>query len=454
MPFSTLSHKASKTRFKKPSPLELTNHPVQTSLPTPPLTGDSMAPNAGFKIFSWKKKPSFEPRPISEPPRPILRTHPDQGSSANIRFAPKGPAAVVSQYNEVCLASPRALLRRSSRPASPSASSFGARGRNELPLHTPPLHVTTPPTAYVSTLQSRAPPPPSPFRATHERQRSRTLPETLPLSGMPDFAPRPPRNASLFPASGSTSTLSESAVPMLNIIPATPQDSADEFAKPRSNRFSKPLANIVQYELDDIPLDPPYISVDLDFSPFDPSVSLPEDVPPHPLPPSPPFDSYPSLPSLSSESSITTSSSMSSVVSFPDVEEALGSMLASLSEKVNHGLGLGLDLPVQTSMTAPLTPRRRPPPLDLSNLTQTHDEPSPRINHRIAFYGTAKAHPNSPTSGIFTAEFSNRDSMSLASEASDDDLQTASIISLTPVLGDRALMVEVREEYVEVGLAL
>ena len=33
--------------------------------------------------------------------------------------------------------------------------------------------------------------------------------------------------------------------------------------------------------------------------------------------------------------------------------------------------------------------------------------------------------------------------MSLASEASDDDLHTASIISLTPVVGDRAVMMEV-----------
>jgi hypothetical protein len=131
----------------------------------------------------------------------------------------------------------------------------------------------------------------------------------------------------------------------------------------------------------------------------------------------------------------------------------------------------------------------------------------PRINHRVAFYGTAKIHPRSPTSGIFTqvnsedryyagptdssstsvpnfqsddsvprereknghrhsqsfsiesghsgagsfsdstaavlglfgsetvASSRSRDSMSMASEASDDDLHTASIISLTPVMG-------------------
>ena len=257
-------------------------------------------------------------------------------------------------------------------------------------------------------------------------------------------------------------------------------------------------------EMEDIPLDPPgtlpSLDVNLDFSPFDTDVSLPlEDVPSDPLPPSPPsppFESFPSLPSLEShnsmpssgsEDSMPSSASNSSIMSFPDVEEALGSMLASLSDtnmaapktipgsdmEKNHnpGLGLGLDFPEVGIITAPLSPRRRPPTLNLASTKYasgpTQQTAPPYLNHRVAFYGTAKAHPNSPTSGIFTLTHSpsnsfelppsyatggsrdsiglpsSRDSMSLTSEASDDDLHTASIISLTPVIGDRAVMMEV-----------
>lgn len=145
------------------------------------------------------------------------------------------------------------------------------------------------------------------------------------------------------------------------------------------------------------------------------------------------------------------------------------------------GLGLGFDMPETSSITttAPLSPRRRPPPLDLSFTNgaapRTQQTAPPCVNHRVAFYGTARAHPNSPTSGIFTLTHSpsssvelpthrDRDSISLASEASDDDLHTASIISLTPVIGDRAVMMEVMlsaemetvaemEQVSEVGLA-
>ena len=239
--------------------------------------------------------------------------------------------------------------------------------------------------------------------------------------------------------------------------------------------------------------------------------------------PSPPFDSYGSLPSLDSErsmpssgssSSLRSSSSSSSLNSYPDVEEALGSMLASLSDPSmplphinsfskrspapsapdNAGLGLGLALGNDSAIslssasapglasTAPLSPRRKAPPapLDLtftnlaSHAPVQHSAP-PRINHRVAFYSCAKAAPNSPHSGVFTqiphsasgsveghTEFvsspnpggptrtwsqtslstedtelsyarGERDSMSLTSELSDDDLHTASIVCLTPV---------------------
>ena len=509
MPFA-LSPKASKgklnSRRPAPTPLELRQEQTQQpSLPTPPSTGESMTPNTGFKMFWKKRSTSINARPVfpSEPPRPILKAHQENGRVPSIRFAGQrsAPAIVVSQYDpqpvfETSVAIPRAPspARRSSRPLSPAASSFGTRVRMESApvLSTPskPSHVTTPPTAYVSSMQTRAPPPPSPYRSTHERSRSvtrtRTLPDALPM--MTDFVPRPPRHSSLFPSSDSTSTLPGSCVPMLNIIPATPQETTDEFSGARDasrrSRFSGGLEEAVKIdEMEDISLDP---LPDLDFSPFDAHISLPlEDPLPLPAsPPSQPFESFPSLPSLeshnsmpssASDDSMPSSASNSSLISFPDVEEALGSMLASLSDsnmvltneesglglnleinpKPGLGLGLGFDMPTMSSITAPLSPRRRPPPLDL-NLAKRKCAPAqqtapPWVNHRIAFYGTARAHPNSPTSGIFTLTHSpsnsvelpsHRDSISLASEASDDDLHTASIISLTPVVGGSAVVME------------
>lgn len=499
----------------------------------------------------WKKRSTSTdgPRPVfpTEAPRPILKAHPDDMGGPNIRFAGgrQTPAVVVSQYDhqpafERSVAIPRAPspARRSSRPTSPAASSFGAQNRTRAAtaLSTPPLlsHVTTPPKAYVSSMQTRAPPPPSPYRPTHERSRSvtrtSTLPERLPM--MPEYRARPTRNSSLFPSSDSTSTLRDSGVPMLNIIPATPQDNSEEFSgtwvAPRRKRFSGGLEEAVKIdEMEDIPLDLPApghglpsIDINLDFSPFHTDVSLPLEeplAPSDPLPPSPPsppFESFPSLPSLEShnsmpssgsEDSMPSSASNSSLMSFPDVEEALGSMLASLSDNnivsptdnvnpglgfglenksalgLGLGLGLGFDMPETSSITttAPLSPRRRPPPLDLSFTNgaapRTQQTAPPCVNHRVAFYGAARAHPNSPTSGIFTLTHSpsssvelpthrDRDSISLASEASDDDLHTASIISLTPVIGDRAVMMEVMlsaemetvaemEQVSEVGLA-
>ncbi|ORY35718.1 hypothetical protein BCR39DRAFT_555855 [Naematelia encephala] len=624
----------------------------------------------------WKKRSSSTeaplPRPVfpSEAPRPILKPKPQAGISApgpSIRFAgsgyqnkttasPRAPEVIITNYDQPSRPhtfheptplpmasrspSPSMRSRRSSRPVSPASSSFGSRthsmivlgsgssSNNQSPLTagTPPMasHVTTPPMAYVSSMQTRAPPPPSPYRPTHERTRSVTrtsvFPEQLPMTG--EMAPRPPRHSSLFPCSDSLRTLAgtgpDASVPMLNIIPATPQDNSEEFrgawvAPPRKKRLSLSLGAAVKLdegEMVDIPLEQSeplpaptpkaeplsLIDVNLDFSPFQPIMSLPSSTsansiessaPVDALPPSPPFQSYPSLPSLESSQtmpssdsqdsvaySMPTSSSESSLVSFPDVEEALGSMLASLSDShmpsfefgdngadkheeeeksvtprmryglgmlsdheketsrsralpENLGLGLGLDfdMAVKPHTTAPLSPRRRPvpPPLDMtlaravSTSTSApqsaplyrHFGPTANIYapvpssastlhysrssaHRVAFYGTARAHPNSPTSGVFTLTSGSgstsslsdapterasmyggsstsseggcgggprdRDSISLASEASDDDLHTASIINLTPVIGGKeAVMMELKEEMAEpdqVGVAL
>lgn len=540
--------------------------------------------------------------------------------------------------------------RRSSRPASPSATSFGHRFRTEsapssvascssamqyhqaqrretprqhsssgdmcsTPTSIHPSHVTTPPTAYYPPNQSHVPPPPSPYRPTTTQERhwvgNRALPEQLPMTR--EMAPRPPRHPSLFPSSSRSSrvgsrptsgaSLLEIAgvdVPMLNIIPATPQDPSDEFAKtaaggPGRRRLPEELADpITIHRMTEISLaaddseeistqslpksdSTPAIQVELDFSPFSPTIELALDdfgsagiasnqVEPEPAPmadamveqadapgpSSPPFDSYPSLPSLSSQSSLQSdrslksSSSMTSVMSFPDVEEALGSMLGSLSDgnmatieaemgyaplpvtdkdarqraasapPANPGLGLGLDLPEATSfvtapltVTSPLSPRKsKPGRIDtaLAQTVLTHQSADgtpqtapPVINHRVAFYGTARAHPNSPTSGVFTRSLDDiashshsddgyrtptmpprlpsssalsttsrdsvstisqgtigcRDSISAHSESSDEDLHTASIINLTPVVGRS--YAEVRGEEVmvdEVGLAL
>lgn len=584
MPFA-LNHKTSKKNLRRnsPSPLDLSNSHLDRAspLPTPPPSADT-----SFKMFWQKKKTTTEsPRPYypSETPRPILQKSPSRSSPTGIRFASGAPGTstpptvVVSHHTPPSISpmtlpnpsprssSPISVTRRSSRPTSPSASSFGARIRTSQcsisstatmtpasPLSAAPLtgtHITTPPTAYVSTFQERAPPPPSPYRPTSERARTSTsfarpLPELL-CQG--EMAPRPPRHSSLFASSDSMATLPDTNVPMVNIIPATPQDNSEEFTGawvPPPNRRSRLEESVNIEEMDEIPLEDvsvlpglPSIDINLDFSPFSPLVDLPEEEdsttysPPHAdLPPSPPFESYPSLPSLTShksmpssdsDASMPSSSSSSSLTSFPDVEEALGSMLASLSESdildlpdlppapksatatifTNPGLGLGLELPEGVSMTpkpttAPLSPARRrapPRPLDLSQ-TKHASSPAvnsapPCINHRVAFYRTARAAPNSPSSGIFTIDvsehlplssldlnnwstdvgmqfhsrsmssFSGRDSVSLKSESSDDDLHTASIISLTPVVGDRARMVEMREEVMlpvhgEVGLAL
>ena len=649
-------------------------HPQPPMSPAPsPI---DPAGGSGFKLFSWKKRsassgptptsPGTEPRPYypSEPPRPILKsTVSDQGPGGSIRFAKSAggvwdsPVSPVSPQTDANgaggsgiplfnrVAPPQLQLQmhhasmerqsfsgsptravsvsrttspmRSSRPASPSASSFGHRVRTgsapasvgsssmamqaiareppRIPVNVDtavlcspppnmPMHVTTPPTTYYPPSQSRAPPP-SPYRptTTQERRRSslRTLPARLPLAS--EMAPRPPRISSLYcespqkpsvqhssPATQSgnrSSIITLPGVPMLNIIPATPQDGSDEFAgarglaSPANRRKAEALEESIELEERDQDVEEiaseslprmsfaPAIELDLDFSPFSPNVDLPledsddedyrpEGRPEGSLPPSPPFESYPSLPSLSSEGSIppseqsmSSSSSVSSIMSFPDVEEALGSMLASLSDgnlpsmessssvvsanpkpsttaiDLNPGLGLGLDLPEPASITAPLFTRRGPPPRIDTSRTLTFRESSnvPNsaplvINHRVAFYGTAKAHPRSPSSGTFHHSLEDvslngqktpqpildtmsstgssgslssssrdststiglglgscRDSMSLASECSDEDLHTASIINLTPVMGRKLADVKGEEIIVEdegVGYAL
>ena len=299
------------------------------------------------------------------------------------------------------------------------------------------------------------------------------------------MASRPARHSSLL--------VGTSSVPQLNLIPATPRDSGDGFSP------------ILQSTPDPAATTSPTLDVELEFTPFAPLVALPSSESTLTICP-PVLDSHASLPSLTSDDSLdqtlSSSSSASSLMSFPDVEAALGSMLASLEPEVNPGLGLGLDLPETPSITAPLAKLRKapPPPLDLK---------TERINHRVAFYKTAKAAPNTPTSGIFIdaqsplsslgsmtslasskpswhsldempglglglglegvfeSSFARRrsvsepagcrDSMSLASEASDEDLHTASIISLAmPGFGE-ARLVEKEEMLAvaaEVGLAL
>ncbi|ORX38453.1 hypothetical protein BD324DRAFT_649820 [Kockovaella imperatae] len=515
---------------------------------------------------------------------------------------------------DVSLSSPTAKSggRRSSRPPSPTTSSFGSRSfqvspptsSTEIsPLSNPQLpsnHVTTPPSAYVSTMQQRAPPPPSPYRPTADRGRqSQDLPARI-INDAPELVPRPVRHSSLF-ASGmrmnnfglsldvSHATLESGALPQLNIIPATPQDLSDGFESIQLDNGQDRSCSGAVVGLEQAPIlhsnpseaaaeatGSPTIDVDLQFTPFAPLAVLPSSestvtitLPPQNQTPVQPLESFPSLPSLvsscsarssyesmptaQSTSGISSSSSASSLMSFPDVEAALGSMLASLDSDVldmgmtaesssrqtdkkplNPGLGLGLDFPEPPSITAPLAHRRRAPlpPLDLQD--GSSKLPYYKVNHRVAFYKTAKAAPNTPSSGIFVDDSlsasslsslqsagsnsasssrqavyrsteswrpaeeeptsasscfglgldgldhvlsessfarrrsasapigkTQRDSVSLASEASDEDLHTASIVSVGPMVSigvGEARVFDTREDIIsmvtEVGLAL
>ena len=289
---------------------------------------------------------------------------------------------------------------------------------------------------------------------------------------------------------------------MLNVIPATPQE-VEEFpgawAGPRRRRLGGAEEDDALEEDPDMSYSASTYSLpqadslrsmarhaaalhdELEESvPFEvPTTQLPtppvRQTPPEPAH-SPPFQSYPSLPSLTSHSasnsitSIPTSESDVSLASM-DVEAELGSMLASLStddlsyqaevrpDVQNPGLGLGLDLSSTSVITSPLAPKRRPPPLDLSLSRSAppaaSSAPAGPARHRTAFYKSARAYPNSPSSGIFTAsstslssqssviseehmrrftettvrdEHRHRDSISVGSEASDEELHTASIV--------------------------
>ncbi|KAL7422431.1 hypothetical protein Q5752_003079 [Cryptotrichosporon argae] len=349
--------------------------------------------------------------------------------------------------------SPQPTLARA--PPAPVAPAFAAAA------------YATPPPAHARTM----PAPPSPYRETAERARVSPVPApSMPFSidsagsaGGSATAPGPPRHSSLFRAESRSSRRSSrssmmtareaqrasvvsvvsvatlrgtdaAGVPVFNIIPATPQEHADEFA-PRPARQEGDVEEVgldeaieidggegegarhdVRVELaavddgDDRDADaddadmravelgaaatPPVLDLKLDFSPFEPLVSLPSastlsldtidadvlggtlfaspDVyaapcaapapasgyayeygygtgseagaPTDPLPPSPPFESFPSLPSLASmpssasQSSMQTSYSALSLSSFPDVEEELGSMLRSLSDPAALGV--------------------------------------------------------------------------------------------------------------------
>nr|ODN94459.1 hypothetical protein L204_04592 [Cryptococcus depauperatus CBS 7855] len=311
-------------------------------------------------------------------------------------------ASVGSQY------SPRtgfthilAPTRKSSRPTSPSTSSFGTWARaNNHPHSTersyggavlvcssqlsalsfPISSGDATPLASYSSSSVTTITPLSPYESVnklHEMESPRAFPERSPVFKQSKLQVNAEKGER------------ETDVPMLNLIPATPQDRNEGFPVRSKARCSlEELAKInevteevslndgaeqielraaPQWERECVPT----IDLNLDFAPFQPLVNFSrssaiskdgrnsrtntkecieepykfkgaEEEPPYPhkqppsapLPP-PPFQFYHSLQSLASETStepISTSASMSSLVSFPDVEEALGSMIASLSE--------------------------------------------------------------------------------------------------------------------------
>lgn len=160
--------------------------------------------------------------------------------------------------------------------------------------------------------------------------------------------------------------------------------------------------------------------------------------PSHPLPPSPPFNSYPSLPSLVSHDSMPSSlsghsmpnsMSLTSIASSPDADEALGSMLRSLStedplglrglseaaecpttpkavakdlfelpvdfsEPASTGLGLGLEIGTTGSVLAStFSPTERAFGKDDEELADPEPEP-PLSQRRIHRMSAAAAHPH------------------------------------------------------------
>lgn len=597
----------------------------------------------------WRKKtatplPNYLPPASAEPPKPILKRTVESQEASNLRFSGDtkqylgdvsspntqrpphlphshnendetrrvrpAPLVIVSSHDGPQLpASPgsqgsyspgadsisrvRALSsRRSSRPTSPSTSSFGARvrasnngqhRRPSAPCHivmsSPPssapatdVAVCTPPARF-SPASHVITTPPSPYRPTSEHGAQlefRPFNERLPMldeGGSPDHDVEDGPDAD---------------VPMLNIIPATPQDQGDGFPAKTEVKALEAAAPIeqsireIEREMVDISLNDelaeqtiweresvPTIDLDFNFTPLEslmdfsiskdlitaiqnssilteepgqhgsadepPSPFLHDHPPTQPLPPSPPDQTFCSLPSLDSHNTsasppLPQSSSSSSLASFPDVEEALGSMLASLSERSMASTAIHTlqdrnfefggeacagfdDMMVGVGhRTAPLsistcnnTPhsriaRRTPPKLDLSSSKYGHVAPqelqsAPLASRRNAYFPNARVHPNSSPSGIFTvspsssqssvssesrhashptptAGFSNfpasaseselsymnggrpiqsyRDSFS-GSEISDEELCTASIISVTPVIVQEKMGIKIGE---------
>ena len=483
------------------------------------------------------------PTPSSGPSGPS-RINRFRGTSQLLNTAPALP--IVPRINVTIPTSSSSqppidkMTRRSSRPTSPSSPSFGNRlsyaakqgeasgqAPQTLGTQSGARVITTPPMAHVSTLQSRAPPPPSPYRPTMDRRASTAE------SGA--VTPRaasvnPPRHSSLFALQSTeilarkiytSETYQDPDVPELHVIPATPQlpDERPQPPTPGPAQTTKKLELAEAIDCDAIqsttPNTSPTIDMNLEFAPFRAQIDA---MFTDPLP----LSSAASLPSLVSKSSIPSteslvsipaSSSNISLQSFADAEAVIGSMLASLSsgegwpqvedaaDLTNPGLGLGLSFPEPPTISppskvAPLRLRR-----DNSNSSQRG------FNHRVAFYGTARAAPgSSPSSGVFTdlpwsdssgtiesldllesepqsyndlvglglslgpegevkgAKHANprdsfghcvRDSISLASECSDEDLNTASIVSLIPVARNKVPGAEhlSGERRGEVGLA-
>lgn len=598
----------------------------------------------------WRKRtatplPNYLPPASADPPKPILKKTVESQEASNLRFAggtkqlsggvsspntqlpphlPQthsendetrrvrpAPLVIVSSYDgPQPPASPGSQgsyspgtasfshvrvpsLRRSSRPTSPSTSSFGARirasnnGQQRRPSAPAPCHavMSTPPSsAPVTDAGIWTPPgpfspashvistPPSPYRPTSEHSAQleiRPFNERLPLLGEGG------------PQVHDVESGQDVDVPMLNIIPATPQDQSDGFPVKTGVKALEAAAPIeqsireIEREMMDFSLDDELVertiwekervpTIDLDFnftsleslmdfsisqdliasiqksstavdergqyvSPDEPPSPVLHDQPPsQPLPPSPPHQAFSSLPSfdshINSASPLPQSSSNSSLASFPDVEEALGSMLASLSERSmastaihtpkNRNFEFGSevcsgfdDMMIDVGgRTAPLSisscnksnpriARQSPPKLDLSSSKYGHIAPqelqsAPLASRRNAYFPNARIHPKSSPSGIFTtvspsssqssvssgsryashptpmAGFSNfpssaseselghmkdgrhirnyRDSLS-ESEISDEELCTASIISVTPVMVQEKMGIKIGE---------
>lgn len=598
----------------------------------------------------WRKRtatplPNYLPPASAEPPKPILKKTVESQEASNLRFAggtkqlsggvsspntqlpphlPQthsendetrrvrpAPLVIVSSYDGPQLpASPGSQgsyspgtasfshvrvpsLRRSSRPTSPSTSSFGARirasnnGQQRRPSAPAPCHtvMSTPPSsAPVTDGGIWTPPgpfspashvistPPSPYRPTSEHSAQleiRPFSERLPLLGEGG------------PQVHDVESGQDVDVPMLNIIPATPQDQGDGFPVKTGVKALEAAAPIeqsireIEREIMDFSLDDELVeqtiwekervpTIDLDFnftsleslmdfsisqdliaaiqksstavdergqyeSPDEPPSPFLHDQPPsQPLPPSPPHQTFSSLPSfdshINSASPLPQSSSSSSLASFPDIEEALGSMLASLSERSvastaihtpkNRNFEFGSEVCSGSDdmmigvvgRTAPLSisscnksnpriARQVPPKLDLSSSKYGHIAPqelqsAPLASRRNAYFPNARVHPKSSPSGIFTtvspsssqssvssgsryashptpmAGFSNfpssaseselghmkdgrpiqnyRDSLS-GSEISDEELCTASIISVTPVMVQEKMGIKIGE---------